>query len=131
MSTSPTDRRARLRQPRLARELRTIEAMLRITCGDRHGGGTTLCAYCAALAEYAARRLAACPFGEDKPTCTNCRIHCYGPREREAVRETMRYAGPRMLLRHPVLALKHVADGTRPAPPKPTNTAGARRVGGR
>jgi hypothetical protein len=33
----------------------------------------------------------------------------------------MRYAGPRMLLRHPVLALRHVADGKRPAPPKPAN----------
>ncbi|MFN7887162.1 MAG: nitrous oxide-stimulated promoter family protein, partial [Betaproteobacteria bacterium] len=128
MSTSPTDRRARLQQPRLARELRTIEAMLRIGCRDRHGGGAPLCAECAALAEYTARRLAACPFGETKPTCSNCQIHCYGPREREAVREVMRYAGPRMLLRHPVLALRHVADGKRPAPPKPINKKGAARA---
>lgn len=86
MSTNPIDRRARLQQPRLARELRTIEAMLRIFCCDQHGGDQSLCSNCAALAEYAARRLAACPFGEDKPTCTNCQIHCYGPRERETVR---------------------------------------------
>jgi hypothetical protein len=30
---------------------------------------------------------------------------------REQVRAIMRYAGPRMLLRHPVLALMHVWDG--------------------
>jgi hypothetical protein len=31
----------------------------------------------------------------------------------------MRYAGPRMMWRHPVLAIAHVLDGKRPAPPKP------------
>jgi hypothetical protein len=35
----------------------------------------------------------------------------------------MRYAGPRMLWRHPLLALAHlVVDGRRPAPPKPRGT---------
>jgi hypothetical protein len=119
--TSREGRRARLQQPRLARELRTIEAMLKIACRDPHAPTAGLCADCTALLDYAARRLAACPFGEAKPTCANCRIHCYGPREREAVREMMRYAGPRMLLRHPVLALAHLLDGKRPAPPKPVN----------
>jgi hypothetical protein len=35
----------------------------------------------------------------------------------------MRYAGPRMMWRHPLLALSHVLDGKRPAPPKPRATA--------
>jgi hypothetical protein len=35
----------------------------------------------------------------------------------------MRYAGPRMMWRHPLLALAHVLDGKRPAPPKPRATA--------
>jgi hypothetical protein len=30
---------------------------------------------------------------------------------REAVREVMRYAGPRMALRHPILAFLHLLDG--------------------
>ena len=39
---------------------------------------------------------------------------------RQRVREVMIYAGPRMLLRHPVLALLHlVVDERRPAPAKP------------
>ena len=39
----------------------------------------------------------------------------------------MRYAGPRMLLRHPVLALAHLlVDGRRPAPPKLRGAAAAR-----
>jgi hypothetical protein len=30
---------------------------------------------------------------------------------REKVKEVMRYSGPRMLLHHPILALRHVFDG--------------------
>lgn len=113
----------RLDAPRLARELETIRAMLRIACRDRHGTAEGLCAGCAELADYAAKRLAHCPYGEDKPTCVNCRIHCYGKRQREQVRDTMRYAGPRMLLRHPFLAVMHIVDGRRPAPPRPNEAS--------
>jgi hypothetical protein len=116
--TTTGERRARLLRPRLARELKTIRAMLHVYCRDHHGG-CALCADCEALHDYAEKRLAGCPYGEDKPTCTNCRIHCYGPAQREEVRQVMRYAGPRMLLRHPYLAIMHIADGKRPAPPKP------------
>lgn len=116
------ERTARLVTPRLAREMKTIRAMLRIACQDRHGTAEGLCAECQALADYAAKRLAHCPYGADKPTCVNCRIHCYGPRQREQVRDTMRYAGPRMMLRHPVLAIMHVVDGRRPAPPRPNES---------
>jgi hypothetical protein len=38
---------------------------------------------------------------------------------RGQVREVMRYAGPRMLLRHPVLAVLHLLDGMRPIPGRP------------
>ncbi len=125
MGRQPEERLARLAASRLARELKTIRAMLRIACRDRHGTADGLCAECSALADYAAKRLALCPYGPDKPTCVNCRIHCYGPRQREQVRETMRYAGPRMVLRHPVLAIMHVVDGRRPAPPKPNEVLAA------
>ncbi len=47
-------------------------------------------------------------------------MHCYRPEMRQRVRDVMIFAGPRMLLRHPVLALLHlVVDERRPAPPKP------------
>lgn len=144
LSDGAARRAARLATPRLQRELKTIEAMLRIHCADHHDraradahdGGhdgdrdaavTSLCTDCAALLDYAAKRLAGCPYGADKPTCTNCQIHCYGPQQRAAVREVMRYAGPRMLLRHPVLAIAHVLDGRRPAPPKPRGKPPAER----
>jgi hypothetical protein len=109
--------------PRLLRELETIEAMTRIYCADHHGAPHP-CAECQALMTYASKRLAVCTYGEDKPVCAKCQIHCYGKAMREKVREVMRYAGPRMVLRHPWLALMHVVDKRHVAPPKPNAGAG-------
>ncbi len=130
LSDGARRRAARLATPRLQRERATFAAMLAIHCRDHHAGahreGGALCTDCAALQDYAKKRLAGCPYGADKPTCANCRIHCYGPKQRAAVRDVMRHSGPKMLLRHPVLALAHLfVDGRRPAPPKPRGARGA------
>jgi hypothetical protein len=66
---------------------------------------------------YALRRLDACRYGGAKPACSKCPTHCYAPARRQAIREVMAFAGPRMLRHHPVLALRHLADKLRPAPP--------------
>jgi hypothetical protein len=122
-STGSARRAAQLETARIKRELKTIAAMLRIYCRDHHGAvarsDAGVCAECAGLHEYARQRLAACTYGSEKPTCVNCPIHCYGRQQREAMRIVMRYAGPRMIWRHPVLALAHIVDGRRPAPPRP------------
>ena len=100
----------------LERERRTIEKMVEIYCTDHHGAARgTLCADCRVFMDYANVRLDKCPYGDDKPTCSNCPIHCYKPAQRAQVKDIMRYAGPRMLLRHPVLAIMHKIDGLRMA----------------
>lgn len=99
---------------RLKAEHKTLVAMTAIYCKDHHGkqsGG--LCDVCAELMSYSQERLSKCPYGEDKPTCAKCPIHCYKKEKREHVREVMRYAGPRMPLRHPWRALIHVFDKLR------------------
>ena len=102
---------------RRGREFKTIAAMLRMYCRAHHGGqDTPLCQDCLALHDYARRRLERCVFGEAKPTCANCTVHCYRPSMRERVRQVMVWAGPRMLWRHPVLAVRHLISGSRPAP---------------
>ena len=53
-----------------------------------------LCAGCDALLDYASYRLAKCPYGEEKPTCKKCPIHCYTKDKREQMHEVMRFAGP-------------------------------------
>jgi hypothetical protein len=101
---------------RRAREFKTIAAMLRMYCRAHHGAAA-LCAECAELHDYARRRLERCVFGEAKPTCAKCTVHCYKASMRERVRVVMRWAGPRMLWRHPVLAVRHMIDERLPAPP--------------
>jgi hypothetical protein len=44
-----------------------------------------------------------------------------GPVQREQARVMMRYAGPKMPLRHLRLAIAHLIDGCRAAPEKPRN----------
>jgi hypothetical protein len=116
---------------RMRREWRTLEAMIALTCRGRGHEGRApgrrgLCHACADLRVYAEQRLMRCPFGEGKPTCNNCQVHCYRPEMRQRVREVMVYAGPRMLVRHPVLALLHLlVDERRPAPERPARRRAA------
>jgi hypothetical protein len=102
---------------RLERERRTVSAMIRTYCRAKHASETSLCGECADLEAYTRQRLEKCPYGEAKPTCANCPIHCYQPERREQVRRVMAFAGPRILWRHPVLAVRHMLDGSREAPP--------------
>jgi hypothetical protein len=105
---------------RLAREERTIAAMVAMYCRDHHGAAARdadgVCAACAELLAYARLRLEKCRYGADKPTCAACPTHCYRPALRERVREVMRYSGPRMVKEHPVLAAGHLIDGRRKLP---------------
>jgi hypothetical protein len=97
---------------RIQREQQTVEAMIRLYCRDLHGTGA-LCTDCDALRVYAVKRLAACAYQEDKPTCAKCSIHCYKRDMREKVTAVMRYAGPRMIRHHPWMALRHLWDNLR------------------
>jgi hypothetical protein len=105
----------RLDEGRLRREWRTLQTMVAIYCrGHGHEApGDEPCADCARFLDYAAKRLEKCPYGPSKPTCARCPIHCYKPQPRELARQVMRYAGPRMVWRHPWMSLTHLADKLR------------------
>ena len=98
---------------RLAREGHTIQVMVGIYCRENHRPTQILCPKCQGLFNYAMQRMGKCPFLSAKPTCAKCPIHCYKPEMREQVRQVMRYAGPRMMIYHPFLALRHYADQIR------------------
>ena len=116
------------RHPRMAREHRTVEAMIRVACRGQHGTGAGLCDDCGELLAYARERLDRCPFQDGKTTCAKCPVHCYRPAMRERIRAVMRYAGPRMLWYHPVLALRHLVDGLRAEPVRPGARDSPRRA---
>ncbi len=86
--------------------------MIRIYCRNHHGG-SPLCGDCSALSAYADDRLDNCPYGEGKPTCQNCPVHCYRKEKRDQIRQIMRYAGPRMIWRHPIMAVRHLIHNRR------------------
>lgn len=92
---------------RLELEKETVGQMIRLYC-RRKEGNRELCPQCRELLEYAHARLSHCRFGEGKPTCRLCPVHCYKPEMKERMRLVMRYAGPRMLLYHPMAALRHL-----------------------
>lgn len=96
------------------RDKRTISRLVAIFCRGNHTPNQTsarvLCPECKQLLDYALMRLERCPFGAEKPVCAKCPIHCYKPAFRERIRRVMSFAGPRMFLRHPVLAAGHVLD---------------------
>lgn len=101
---------------RLEREFLTITRMLEIYCQNHHSLQDGLCGSCSALRQYSRKRLEHCPFRDSKPTCTNCTIHCYKKEMQDAVKDVMRYSGPRMIYRHPILAFFHLYDGLRKCP---------------
>lgn len=92
---------------RIEKEKHTVGLMVRLYC-RRFEGNRTLCPDCRELLAYAEARLDACRFGDGKPTCRKCPIHCYRPDMREKMRVVMRWAGPRMMLYHPVEAVRHL-----------------------
>jgi hypothetical protein len=101
---------------RMKRERRTIAVMTEVYCKGHHGTDGTLCKECQEFQDYAFLRLSKCPFQDKKSTCGKCKIHCYRPDMKERVRQVMRYSGPRLLVRHPVLSLHHAWDAHRKSP---------------
>jgi len=105
--------------PRIIREKKTVEAIIRLYCHDFHRTTEGLCAECKELINYSKERLNQCPYQAGKTTCAKCPVHCYKPEMGEKIHIVMRYAGPRMMSRHPIMAVHHLIDKMRRKPIKP------------
>ncbi len=95
----------------IQREKDTLIKMVRIFCKAKHNN--SFCKDCVELMAYAENRLDKCKFGVSKPTCERCTVHCYKALMRERIKEVMRYSGPRMILYHPVDAIRHLIKNKR------------------
>jgi len=84
----------------LSQERATVQAMILLYCRSQ-------------LWSYAEERLDKCPFGDEKPTCENCPVHCYKPEMRQRIKDVMRYAGPRMIFHHPIMAIRHLLHNSK------------------
>jgi hypothetical protein len=93
---------------KINQEKQTIKCMIILYCHRQHHTKDSLCERCSELYQYAISRLTFCRFGEDKPTCENCHKHCYRRDYQQQIRKIMRYAGPRMIIYHPIMAIRHL-----------------------
>ncbi len=96
----------------IEREKQTVRKMIELYCRHRLKEDKMPEEY-QLLAEYACARLDHCQFGEKKKTCKKCPIHCYAPKERQQIREVMRWTGQRMIWYAPKDALYHTWDNLR------------------
>lgn len=98
------------RSKELYREYKTVTLMIGLYCRKIHGHKNTICENCQNLLEYAEKRIIKCPHYASKIPCSQCRTHCYGEPYRSDIRGVMRYAGPRMIIYHPVTAVFHMVS---------------------
>ncbi len=100
----------------LLTEFKTVSAMMVIYCRKHHHTENSLCSECQELLSYAEMRLDRCPYGQNKPTCNRCPIHCYKSEPKLQMKAVMRYSGPRMLLASPILAIRHLLHERKAVP---------------
>ena len=92
---------------RIEREKQTVRKMIELYC-RHHLHQDQIPEEYQHLADFACRRLDHCKYGERKTACKHCPTHCYAPKEREQIREVMRWAGPRMIWYAPKDAIQHI-----------------------
>ncbi len=95
---------------RLQRERKTIKIMVKMYCGSVHASRQIPCNECQNLLNYALTKIDRCIFGAGKPACSECLVHCYAKEKREKIKTIMRFAGQRMIYRHPYLGIMHFVD---------------------
>jgi hypothetical protein len=90
-------------------EIKTVQKMIGMYCNAmHHTKNDELCGDCMKLFTYAEQRIDKCIYGDDKPVCSKCTVHCYKPEMREKIKEIMQYSGPRMMWKSPVLSLRYM-----------------------
>jgi len=87
-------------EKRIERDERIVKLMIQKYCVNFHNSDI-LCSECADLLNYSVKHLLECPFGEDKPVCSQCTIYCYSKSYKNKIKQVMRFAGPKMIYEHP------------------------------
>ena len=99
---------------RLDREYRTMHCMVQIYCADHHAtAGGALCGECGEFLGLRAAPAREVPVRRRKAGLRQVPDPLLQAAQREQARSIMRYAGPRMVLRHPWLSLTHMLDKLR------------------
>ena len=95
---------------RTAKDRKVLEAIGCIFCTAHHPGkkdSCGLCPSCRETIEATLARAVACPYGHEG-NCQDCTTHCQRGQAQERIRQIMRYAAPRMALRHPLMTAEYL-----------------------
>ncbi len=88
---------------------KTTKSMVQMYCRHKHGHHIP-CDDCLNFLQYANKRLLKCRYAKFKPVCQKCKTHCYSKKYKQMAKEIMSYAGPRMIYKHPLLAIYHLYE---------------------
>ena len=89
------------------KEKKNIRKTFEVYCHAHHGTSGKLCPKCTALLATAMTHIDRCPYGITKPICDRCDRPCFGAAATRDFRHIMGTTQKRMLLRHPMQAVKH------------------------
>ena len=97
----------------VGKDLKVLEQFIQIYCETKHRGaektekaGLSLCAECHETLGYSRTRRQLCHF-DPKPTCKNCKVHCYKPDQRQRIKDIMRHSGMHLIKRGRIDMLLH------------------------
>ena len=80
-------------------------------CKGNHAGrakdAAGMCPECRGAIEQTLARAEACPHGHEG-TCQDCATPCQRGEAQQRIKAIMRYAAPRMMFRHPLMALGYL-----------------------
>ena len=93
---------------RIEKEKEIVELMIRLYCNKKHKCDCKLCDDCSELLYYAHKRLDYCKFGNNKTSCSKCKIHCYKKDMKEKIKAVMKFSGPRLIIYRPYEFIRHI-----------------------
>lgn len=96
---------------RASKDRATMEAIGSIYCRGNHSdasrGNDIMCPECRGVIENTLKRANACPYGHES-NCEDCPTHCQRGEDQQRIKRIMRYAAPRMALRHPLMTATYL-----------------------
>lgn len=92
---------------KIEKDKKTLYFMIDLYCQKKHKSTVEACDECADIYQYASKKLDLCKFGDDKPNCKKCTIHCYNKATRSRIREIMRFSGPRIIFHRPYQYIRY------------------------
>ena len=92
----------------IPKEKENIKKTFRVYCHKEHGtSGDKLCPKCTALLATIMTKMNRCPYGITKPICDRCERPCFSKSQTVEFRKIMSSTQKSMLLRHPIMTIKH------------------------